>query len=344
MTRTLLNCLFSLVVAGCALTLGACASTSLERQEEVAAVPELPRAICVRVDSADGDAGPYGSRDEWREDLTRRLREDLKVAPAVWGPEERDWREADMLVVVTLFPRAPKEPEVDAQGALLDLVTWSWLPLLPWWIADVDVDPGLSFKVTLLLCREMGEDDFERLQDLPNAVRPIRTCLRDRYPALSWATLGALLLPPFVFSAGDPHHLAESISEAVRREVAVEVAAIIKNAHLADEELLKDLDVTEGADGPALVYEARPDLWKVTARLESGASEEDLLPLQPPGAADTVRGRLPLGNLLASATEAVELLRVEAVSRTGDRLYYTIPFETFETSPAAALARLDIEK
>jgi len=296
--------------------LAGCASTPLEKPEaqKVAELAALPRTICIEVQSGEPT---FGDDEEWSSTLVSVFKE-LKVASEVWRASERNAEDADMVVRVALAQRSPSSPETDTQGALLDFLAWSTIPLLPSWIEDVHIDPGLRITVN----REFAGDKEGNLSSLFNSP-VIKTSFRDRYPWLSWTSLGALLVPPFVFAEGEGEHLRECIAERVRLEVAVRVAEFLKKEPPGEEELLSSFAVTQEDGKPLLEYEASPEMGKLIVWLDGEGSERTTEKI--PFSEKTVRGRFPLTALLSGAGEE-RLLRLEAIHRAdGRRFRYSLP-------------------
>ena len=306
-----------------ALTLAACGCTTdpLERPEvmDLAGWETVPRAVCIQVECEAPEC--YGDVEEWTADLVSVFKR-LKVSSAVWGERERSPDEADMVVRVILRERAPAEPEVDTQGAFLDFLSWSTVPLLPLWIPDVHVDSGL----TVLVARHL---DFS--SDAPAGVEgdlltppAIKTSMRERYPWASWSTLGAIFVPPFLFKAGDPGQLKESTSPRIRVEAAVQVAEFVKKDPILKRELLSSLVITRAAGGLFLGYEASPEVGRLAVSRDGAGARPKSISI-PLWREEVIRGQLPLAGIISAASVEGELLRVEARSREDGRLYrYTV--------------------
>ena len=246
------------MVTTCLVALPGCSLTPLETEtaQEFAREKYIPRIVSISV-TFDGDESEcFGSEDEWNEDLTQAF-QDLNVAAAVWstGEEEETGEEADLAVTLTVSRGTRSSEEVDrdlaGQGAFLNFLAWSVpVPILPMCLEDVQVVPDLSARVKLSVRAgdaQSGADEVDLLAENENIA--IMTSFLERYEFFSWATLGALFVPPFVFREGNPEHLANSIASRVRAEVAWELAKLIKEWDLEDKELLKDLAVRKGAEG-----------------------------------------------------------------------------------------------
>ena len=347
------------LLAGVLLVGSACTTAPAERAEAIRAESPLSRAVFLNVDPGDLE-DPAG----WVETLVRRCRE-LNVAAAVWHEEERE-QEADMVVTVRLSrkPRAgaalppdappsaageaeeenappgprPEEPEVLPEGAMLDFLAWSSLPGVAWWIADVSVDPGIAGTVEWSL--RSGRAPGGPRDSRPLSVPKLLTSLRDRSPLLSWPTLGALVLPPFVFSSHDEEHLSARIRDRLQEEVAMQTARIIKKDcrdSLLAEEFLHNLALNP--QSLVLQYDVEPDVGRVEVRLNSSSSDpvdKDEIQVNDPGLRGRTRPlRKVLSGLQHGGLTGEQLLRVEAISSDLERgrRSYSVPVRV----PQAAL-------
>jgi hypothetical protein len=314
------------ILSGYVLGLAACTGP-LERAgtRELKELPPLPRALSIRV-VCDRDAERFGSSEEWGRDLTRVLCDEVNVASAVWHSGERIASEADMRVTVnlSLTPGEPKGPEIDEANALLNCLAWLTIPVVSWFIADVRVHPGLDISLSLeLLGEEVPPPEKVSVPGLA-----IQTSLWERHPLLSWETLGALVLPPFVFSSGDDDHMDSAIREEVRLEVAVEAAKIVKEWSLGDAELLTDLELRTEEDEPVLFCRRSPDLLTFTVQVDKSELEQrsETFPLPADGKISACR--LPLHEL--DIRPETRLLRIKATDRKAKPtvLFYTVPINT----------------
>ena len=322
-----------MIVLTCLAVLPGCSLTPLETEEaqKFAQKERIPRIVYIEVSSQGGETECFGSEDTWIEDVTEAFR-DLNVAAAVWseGDEERTAKEADLAVTLTLLPGEPQSGEPDRQivgyGAFLDFLAWSTVPILPMWIADVRVVPHLiavaDVRVVphLIAGVELTVRDGDGQKDSPEYldVPKLETSFRDRYRFFSWATLGAVFVPPFVFREGDPEHLATSIAGRVRGEVAWKLAEFLKTWNLGDDqELLKDLRVEKEPEGEgySLLFEASPHVWYLELRYDSGDSEPKRTKPFKVGRESWTEYPLALSKFLDDAGSGEGLLRITAFRR-----------------------------
>ncbi|MBI4582886.1 MAG: hypothetical protein HY717_02460 [Planctomycetes bacterium] len=313
----------------------ACSSSPLERPEnqELKDRPPIPRAVSLQVDCQDPER--FGADEEWARDLANFFRE-LNVCSEAWIAGKRQPQEADMEVKISILKSAaPKPPGWDKQAALLNFFAWSAIPILPWFIEDVVVDPGLDVQVSWSLHPKeetpSGLDGWS--VDPIWSVDPVPTSFRDRYPLLSWSTPAALLLPPFLLQSGDPKHLFQAIGGRIRSKVVLEVARRIKTRQPEDE-LLWNLRIEEEPQGRALLFNAHPNLGQVSIWLDSDASK----PLKQPIEWRENRSgpeRISLAEIFAAPARQGQFLRLEALSRLGQRLRYSLPLPVKATSKGA---------
>lgn len=268
---------------GTLLFLAGCASIPPEanRESDLEKTSPLPKAIFVEVEltGLDGrfdDSSSEKAEQRWE----ARIREDLEklnVAAAVRCEKEVDRRSADLRAVITL--RRPPEDslsltEVDDNGALLDFLAWSTVPLLPLWIEDVRVDPGIRFELQLFRRERRSESSIVEEPVLPQATAlptpAISTCMLDRYPFPSWAILGAIFVPPFLFEEGEAEHLWAAIEERVQQEIALAVAGEITGEirnRLGRDELLTGFSMKKGEEGWIVSFSCREDVGRIRYRL-----------------------------------------------------------------------------
>ncbi len=315
------------------LMLSSCQSNPMDWPEtmELAEKPSLPRTVGIRLEVRDPEC--FGAAAEWAESLTRHFQE-LNVCTATLTDQEPSFGEADMVVKVVISKIVPPfEPAIATEPALLDFMAWSAVPLLPWFIDDVEIDPAVSAMVTWTL-RPQDEGPLG-----PNevSIAPISTSLRDRYPLLSWPTAGALIMPPFVFREGDKDHLAQSLGARIRSEMAIEIARIIKTSR-ADNELLWNLWLEEGKEGAMLVFNADADLGKVWVSVDGQDDAKSEFPIKI-GSGDTNEQRLHMQKMIQGAGPGNRFLKIEALGHSGRRLRYSLPL-TYSPRAVALDARM----
>lgn len=308
-----------------------CSSAPLEGEtaRRMVAGEPLPRVVGLEVD-CEGER-LFGSREEWTEDLVRVL-EQLDVCTDIRTAAGATPRaDCDMLVTVSILrrgrPRGPSaddagfETHVETQGSVLGVVAWSTVPLLPWWIDDVSVDPDLLVRIDRSLPEAAGEIQWST-DARPIRVPPVQTCFLDRHDFLSWETLGAVFVPPFVFDDPDEEQLVEAIGPRLREELAIQVAAIIKGSSLSFE-LLRNVRVEgDAADGFFLAYQSSPELASLEVHVDPDRS-----PRIVKNVVETEReaaGRLPLGTLTKTGSIAGRILRIEALGKSGSLVRYSV--------------------
>ncbi len=317
-SRTFLSAAELLLVAG----LLGCASMPLERARVQGASqlpPSLTRSVAVTVQLDAGTESFYGTRAEWLEDIHRTLEALDACAQVV---PEAQANEADMSVAVQLSRSAPAEPDIQTTGAFLDFLAWSTLPLLPLWIPDVNVQPELHVRVTRSLRSLEGKATV--LSPAEHDADPVSTSYLDRRPFFSWPTLGAIFVPPFIFSGADAEHVEGEIGEWVREATAVRVAEIVRGSRREDGELLEGLRVQgDGASGSVLAFTSGRGLRRVVARVgDEKVGQKDLKLSEADAARPTVH-RLSL--TLSTRRGAPTHLSVIAVgNRPGLALCYTV--------------------
>jgi hypothetical protein len=299
----------AVLVLSAALASG-CSTAPLERTEnlELAQAAPLPHTISIEL---EGDE-LFGSYEEWLEELTRAF-ERLRVCSGVMNgsPDQADLH----LKVVFRSAEKPSPPKIDSQGALLDFLAWSTVPLLPLWIPDVHLDPGVATDVTLAHRGRSGK------LVLASEVRPpvLKTTQLERHQVLSWPMAGALFLPPFVFRSPDPERIRETLAERLRLETACRIAGVVKLAP-AEDDLLRELEIKLDGGQPYLLYTPSEDLMRVRIRVEGKPALREIR--HPAG---TARKKVSLKELLAGEPASGSLLRIEAEGRNrGQRLGYSI--------------------
>ena len=230
----------------------------------------LPKGLLVKVELDEELKNSYGSERAWAGTIVGVFRDELDLCERVWHEEHGHGatpREADMKMTIKISRAHLETAEVYGQGVFFELLAWVTIPLLPLWIDDVNVDPGLKVEVYL---DNRGPVEISVDKKLTN--------LSDRYAFLSWQTLSVLLVPPFVHWEGDPEHLATSIADEVRREVAIKAGETVK-AHRVDE-LMSNLDLQLTEADWKLSFVAGEDLSVVTLYVDDGPKlKPEVIPL-----------------------------------------------------------------
>lgn len=315
-----------------AASIHGCAATPLERALEERAPRSrapLPRAVAFRIQLDEGIESLYGTRAEWQADILRTV-ETLDACARI-VPESLESK-ADLVVTIHLSRSPSAEPDIQSTGAFLDFLAWSTIPLLPLWIPDVDVEPELHVQVTRSLRSPEGRPTTLR-PEAPD-VDPVSTSYLDRRPFISWQTLGAILVPPFVFSGSEPQHVEAEIGAWVREATAVQVASLVRASQPAAGELLDGLVVQDGDQaGLVLRFTPRPGLRRVVARVDEatvGQWDVELAEAEP---APRVARTLPLKVRREGA--APEHVSVLAIGSPGQTLRYTVRVPREALAPSA---------
>ncbi|HZN56608.1 MAG TPA: hypothetical protein VFD71_00935 [Planctomycetota bacterium] len=308
-----------------------CASTPLERALDqkrslVSTPATLPRAVAIRVKLDETTESLYGTESEWEADILRVVEELDACARLVPQPQVD---EADMTVTIHLSRSdRPAESDIQTTGALLDFLAWSTIPLLPLWIPDVDVRPVLRVRVERSL--RGVENQATPLEAREHEAAPVATSYLDRRPFFSWPTIGAILVPPFIFSGTDPEHVEAEIGAWVREATAVQVADIVRDSRPKAGELLDDIVVKAGAAGPVLAFRPSQGLRRVVASVRGKEVGKEDRSIEEAEAAprDPIALRLD-SSAVGPAPSYVNV--IAAGNRPGWRLRYTIrvPPETF---------------
>lgn len=306
--------LASVVVAAASLL--ACVSNPLESEEarQLASERPLPRAIFVEVECQEES---YGTETEWGEDIANVLWY-LGVSELVRCQGEKVREEFDVKIHVKIekFSADSDERSVDSRGAMLGVLSWMTVPFLPLWIEDVNVGSGLTVKVSQALRTAAGDwgPPSAETNEISGMVVP--TNMLDRYPFLSWPTVGALFVPPFIYQHGNREHLDRSIAERVRLGAAVQIARAIKKE--GSDELLKDLQVERDTDGRLIVSGvARRDVSRVALRMGKTEFDETRLSY-------TRNLRERWEYKIPEDAVAGRYLRIEAFDRDGSMMPYTM--------------------
>lgn len=267
----ILNNEISRVLALLSIAVGSVSCAGADRREEKIQdiLPTLPMAVFVDIDLPK-DETTYGEKEQWQ-DVIVQVFEDLHVSQKLTFESVGD---SDLKVKVTIKP-GDVDTNIRADGAFLGVLAWITIPLLPLWLDDVDVHPGLHVNCSLFrrvdgsYVNESGESKIE--------YDEIATCMLDRYPFLSWSTLSVLLVPPFVHTNGNPEHLESSIGPSVRHKVAVEIAKLVKASGADNAIRVRALKPT--AAGWTLSGTARPHIGLLRLSVDYGAEVEE--PLDP---------------------------------------------------------------
>jgi hypothetical protein len=318
------TCLFLV----CSLWLNGCASSPLERPDvrALADAKPLARVVLLKVECQEPEKS--GAAKDWLEDLSRGLR-DLNACVLVCTEPDPGRSEKatppDMMVTVVVQPAEPDDSEIDAAAACLDVLAWSTVPLLPWWIPDVDVHPALRLDVRgeLVAAKVAGRTVFKSEVTLP----AVRTNLLERYPFLSWPTLGSVVIPPFVFKSGDPVHMNEAAGKRIRFEAAVGVGSLIKR-NLLGGELILDMKIVGHRE---ILITPSPDLGKLALRIEGQGGQSTIFEL---GLNNRGQQRVPLTKVRGIEADGEKLLRVAAYSRRPG--VGAVPYSIFIGSDASA--------
>jgi hypothetical protein len=310
------------------VALGALSSCATGGREADDPGRRLPMALHLTVNVPP--EGLYGTPEEWTDEIIGALLESNACADA-WADGDAPGPGPDMELVVDLSSREPRPSEREVQGALLDFLAWSTVPPTPLWISDVRVDPGLHFQVEAF---EPGGKEPILLGEGEADCPPIKTCHLDRNAFLSWKTLGAIVVPPFVFKEPDREHLIGEIAADVRRAVADAITKRVRYAPWLGEGL-RELKVIHGKGGvPILHFD--PDL-DVIATVSVGIEQlrprkKSPKPLEIPISLDRKPTDKPL--LFPGFDGDGRFLRIEVIRREGKRTRLTFPLP-----PGRAAAR-----
>lgn len=281
--------------------------------------PVLPMALFVDVVFGNKLNATYGDEEDWK-DVIVEVFEDLHVAVRTSAESVGD--DPDLTLRVRIEPDV-KKVKGRPEGVFLDVLAWLTIPLLPLWIDDVDVHPGLNVKCDLY--RRLDDQDVLVDWEGPELVA-IATCMLDRYPFFSWQTMSVLIVPPFVHMSGESERLEARIGPAVRRAVAVDAANFVKTF---DDDVLRDLDLEPTPSGWMLSGRAGPDIGRLRFSVD-GSKRTRGQRLDPDRGAD---GRFELEISLKDVGPG-EYLSIEAISRLdGSSRSYTWPLPA-TTAPA----------
>jgi hypothetical protein len=296
-------------------TLPSCATRGREAEDRG---HRLPMAVHLTMNVPP--EGLFGTSEEWTDEVIGALLESRACADA-WADGDPPGPGPDMELVVDLSAREPRPSEREVQGALIDFLAWSTVPPTMLWVPDVRIDPGLHF----------GLSAFEPAGEAPillgegDADCPfIKTCHLDRNAFLAWKTLGAVLVPPFIFKEPDREHLAGEIAGDVRRAVADAIVRRVRSAPWPIEGL-RALEVSYGNDGVPILH-IDPDLnaiAKVLARVEQLRPRKTSKAIEIPVRLDRKPPDRPLP--FPGFDGEGRFLRVEVVRRDGKRSRLTFP-------------------
>lgn len=328
------------VLLGCALLITSCASDPMKRPEVVQLSKEEPLPRTIRMKVVCDEKSLFGGEEDWIRDISR-IFEELNVCTKVWREGDEKAKDADMAVQIILEAKEPfQQTEIDGQGALLDTLAWSTLPFVPWFIHDVQVDPGLQMRIQgeSLPSQIPMTSEGELVVECPS----IKSSLKDRRTFFSWQTLGCLVVPPFLFRGSDGEHLAGSISEEVRLEVAFSAAKVVKNSWLqGKEELLRDLKIGRSGEDWFLSGVPSQNLLKLTLRIQPAdpgtalSHQKTIEEFVKFGAKTTDPTQWNLEKLNPDLFEKGALLRIDALGRDDRRLRYTVPLPAGPSSSSS---------
>jgi hypothetical protein len=288
------------VLASCAGNEPASADAALPLE------PPLPMAICVDVRCAGGEVETWGTEEEWREDLVLALRDELHVAEVVFHSlaGEPPSADADLRLDIVVRAIPPREAEVEGSAAALDALAYLTIPLLPIWIRDVRKDPGVSLELTATVLGGKEKPLPRQTVEVPDLL----TSYSERIPFISWATLGAIVAPPFIFKGEERSaHMESTLGERVRRLAAAQVSTALKLQEI-EPELLRDLKVQTDPRGRLLSFLVEPEVGRLAIRRGSRTSKPDRTEALALGRVISERREYPLPRTFEG------LLRIEATS------------------------------
>lgn len=305
----------------CALAFSGCAAQPREGEAPPRNDAGLIRTVAVAVECSPD--GYYGTREEWTEAILDAIWAE-GLCTAVWESGDEVRVPPDITVAVAIKSGAPGPPDVETQGALLGFLAWSTIPFLPWWISDVNVDPGVEVTVEREL-QVPGKEGAGTVSVPPSRFKlePILTDLRERYPLLSWSTLGQVLLPPTLFKQGDPEQLEESLGPEVRRRASLQVAGILATTAFVEKELIESLDVRWVGNQAFLCFAPSPDLYHLSVQLAGSSRKIEKIVKDPSGRNE----RVALKSLLSGRAPEGKLLQVLAYGPEG-----VLPYSVAVTS------------
>jgi len=227
--------------------------------------------------TCDGDeVETWGSAEEWREDLVTILRDQFRVSEVIFHSGAGDPAEADVNLEIRVIPISARKAEVESSAAVLDVLAYVTIPLLPLWIRDVRKYAGVKLELTVsyVCAHNEGESPIkDTIEDVPGLL----TSLLERSSVFSWTTLGAILVPPFVFEGEDrSEHMKAAMGPRVRRLAAAAVAYSLKQLRVHSEELIWDVQLRQGPEGPVLSFEVHPNVGAFTIRAADMRINESL--------------------------------------------------------------------
>ncbi len=251
--------------------------------------PLFTKNLCIDVKCDGVGERPYGKNLDWQQSLEATLW-DLGISEEICGVS--DSKHADMKVefhVKDLSSDNGSDNEIIWQGAILDFIAWSTIPLLPLWIQDVEVDTGISVDMVIYQRTGQADDLWTPLKINNEDVRypvvggesteriHISTSMLDRYPVFSWQTLMVLVLPPFVFTGGDRDHLQMTIAEEVRRHVGELAASFLREYSwsVQFDELIRKIELKDLGDQIEFTFHMRSDLNIIKFSSDKGPLREN---------------------------------------------------------------------
>ena len=296
----------------CALAFSGCASETMEGEVPRRDDAGLRRTVAVALECSPD--GFYGTREEWTSDVLDAIWAE-ELCPAAWESGDAGSWTPDITVTVAIRrSEAPAEPDVETQGALLGVLAWSTIPFLPWWISDVNLDPGVEVSVDWEL-QVSGKEGARIKPPAPRwfKLEPILTDLRERYPLFSWSTLGQVFLPPVLFKQGDPEQIQESLAPEVRRRAALEVARILATTPFVKKELIESLEVRWIEDQAFLCFAPSSDLYHLSVQVPGSTRKIEKIVKESSGGAEP----LALKSLLSGPEAQGKILKVLAYGPEG---------------------------
>lgn len=308
-------------------SLGSSCSMSAHRDRlatDLARRPPIPKSVELVVDCRGDVVSTFGAAPEWEKSLESVLADELGLSEVIetsstlqgrprGSPEKPLDSDLRLRLKVSGAGTSP-DTTVRTQGAILDFVAWSTVPFLPLFIDDVEVKPALDIELSVDTRVLSGWRSTDEPGDF---VPPVATNMLERYPLASWQTLAVLVVPPFFFDGSEEGHLEASIAPHVRRNVAIEIARLVKRA--SDKELITTPILARREGKWFFSCEGRQDLGLLVFRGKHEHREAFSVTRDP---VPPIELRLP-----ASLLESGQTLRIEAVSRLqGDDSvqYYTL--------------------
>jgi hypothetical protein len=259
----------------------------------------------------------WGTVEEWQEDLVASLRDDFQLSDLIYHSEAGKQEHADVFLLLRVAPDTPSKPEVEVSAALLDVLAYVTIPLLPIWIRDVRKDPGLRLELTASF---VGQSSVDKLEDTIDRELPaLVTSLLERSPLFSWTTLGAIVLPPFLFEGDDrSEHMEASMGARVRRLAAATLAPAIRLKLLKSDPkgLVRDIKVSRGPSGTELSFDVHEEVQAVSVHVgkrvaRDGDFHDALADLEPCRNKDFALDRKEREPLSCPLLPGAEVARIE---------------------------------